>query len=149
MPPVFSFGFDGKDRDKNIELLFKKLPTAAVQDTTPDVVVHKEAMGQMLHEHERTMYEKGVEVELWKAKQLARLLDLRNANAKGLAFENRRRIIEAFSPNPEEPSTGHMEVQGVFNCYLVLLCSVTQLRNFDSCSHYCEDSQRLGTLGQM
>ena len=51
-------------------------------------------------------------VEAKKVEMLARLVDLRNANAKGIALENRRRIIAAFSEpeNPHDP--GRPEVQG-------------------------------------
>ncbi|EMD32580.1 hypothetical protein CERSUDRAFT_118619, partial [Gelatoporia subvermispora B] len=49
--------------------------------------------------------------EVQKATMFARLVDLRNANARGIAYENRRRIITAFSTpeNPEDP--GRPEVQ--------------------------------------
>ena len=51
--------------------------------------------------------------ELRKANLLAKVLDLRNANAAGIAYENRLRIIEAFSTpqNPFDP--GRTEVQGI------------------------------------
>lgn len=51
--------------------------------------------------------------ELRKANLLAQALDLRNANAAGVAYENRLRIIEAFSTpkNPFDP--GRTEVQGI------------------------------------
>ena len=63
--------------------------------------------------------------ERLKANLLAKALDLRNANAAGIAFENRRRIIKAFSM-PENPyDTGRTEVQGAYilfselgRCYL-------------------------------
>jgi small subunit ribosomal protein S15 len=47
-----------------------------------------------------------------KAAQLERLLDLRNANAEGLAFENRRRIIDEFSAPDKPGDSGRTEVQG-------------------------------------
>ena len=50
--------------------------------------------------------------EKTKAKQFAQLVDLRNANAKGIAFENRRRIIETFSPTGKATDSGYPEVQG-------------------------------------
>ncbi|CDO74835.1 hypothetical protein BN946_scf185022.g5 [Trametes cinnabarina] len=54
-------------------------------------------------------------VESQKFKVFARLVDLRNANAEGIAYENRRRIIAAFSEpdNPNDP--GRPEVQGTSN----------------------------------
>lgn len=48
-----------------------------------------------------------------KASMLARVVDLRNANAKGIAYENRRRCITAFSENGDPNDTGRPEVQGV------------------------------------
>ncbi|KAH8834974.1 hypothetical protein DL96DRAFT_1665976 [Flagelloscypha sp. PMI_526] len=57
--------------------------------------------------------------ELEKSRQLARLVDLRNADAGGLAFENRRRIIHAFS-TPEKPfDTGRAEVQAALMTYQI------------------------------
>ena len=47
-----------------------------------------------------------------KARQFARIVDLRNANARGIAFENRRRIIAAFSPTGKATDSGYPEVQG-------------------------------------
>ena len=52
--------------------------------------------------------------ELHKANAFAKLIDLRNANAGGIAYENRRRIVQAFS-TPENPfNPGRSEVQGLF-----------------------------------
>ncbi|KAI0931189.1 hypothetical protein AcW1_001340 [Taiwanofungus camphoratus] len=46
-----------------------------------------------------------------KAAMMARLVDLRNANAGGIAYENRRRIVAEFS-EPENPTDpGRPEVQ--------------------------------------
>ena len=60
----------------------------------------------MIEEHSVPLEEK-------KTAMLARLVDLRNANAKGIAYENRRRCIEAFSPTGDPNDTGRPEVQGV------------------------------------
>jgi len=50
---------------------------------------------------------------------LARLISLRNANAKGIAFENRKRIIATFSEpsNPHDP--GRPEVQAALLTYKI------------------------------
>ena len=57
-------------------------------------------------------YNNNKERELQKANMFAKVLDLRNANAAGIAYENRRRIIYAFS-TPENPfDPGRAEVQG-------------------------------------
>lgn len=58
-------------------------------------------------------YKEAAQTELVKRVHFARLVDLRNANARGIAYENRRRIVAAFS-EPENPTdTGRPEVQGV------------------------------------
>lgn len=58
-------------------------------------------------------YSSNKERQLQNANMFAKVLDLRNANAAGIAYENRRRIIHAFS-GPENPfDTGRAEVQGV------------------------------------
>jgi small subunit ribosomal protein S15 len=59
------------------------------------------------------LHEKAEKVELHKANMLARLIDLRNANAKGIAYENRRRVIAAFSVPGKPGDTGCPEVQGM------------------------------------
>ncbi|KAI9510751.1 mitochondrial ribosomal protein S15 [Russula earlei] len=46
-----------------------------------------------------------------QASVLAKLVDLRNANAAGIAFENRRRVVEAFSEPGKPDDTGRTEVQ--------------------------------------
>ena len=51
-------------------------------------------------------------VETKSKSQMARLLDLKNADAGGIAFENRRRIIEAFGEPGKKNDSGHTEVQG-------------------------------------
>ena len=51
---------------------------------------------------------------------LAKIIDLRNASARGVAFANRQRCIEAFSAadgvERKGPDTGRPEVQGVLFC---------------------------------
>lgn len=59
------------------------------------------------------------QIELQKANAFAKLIDLRNANAAGIAYENRRRIIAAFSTpqNPFDP--GRSEVQAALLTYQI------------------------------
>ncbi|KDQ62854.1 hypothetical protein JAAARDRAFT_28830 [Jaapia argillacea MUCL 33604] len=55
--------------------------------------------------------EKQQKQELLKSNNFAKLIDLKNANAKGIAFENRKRVVAAFS-TPENPcDPGRSEVQ--------------------------------------
>ncbi|KAI0673915.1 S15/NS1 RNA-binding domain-containing protein [Trametes maxima] len=57
--------------------------------------------------------------ELFKSGMFAKVVDLRNANARGIAYENRRRIIAAFS-EPENPTdTGRPEVQAALATYKI------------------------------
>lgn len=98
LPSNLSFGIEGGEEKK---LLFEVLPTLTVErgvtSFDEDTVERTKA---------------AMKEELQKANIFARLVDLRNANAKGLAYENHRRIIAAFSP-PEQPNdTGRPEVQG-------------------------------------
>jgi small subunit ribosomal protein S15 len=50
---------------------------------------------------------------------LGRVLDLKNSNAAGLAFENKRRIISAFSEG-QTNDTGRIEVQGNYHNFIHL-----------------------------
>lgn len=93
--------------DAEEKLLFERLPQVSVQNTL------------YLQEAARTV-EKYVEAdrpgvifqEMHKVHMLARLTDLRNTNADGLAFENRRRVIAAFSEADQPNDSGRPEVQG-------------------------------------
>jgi len=44
-----------------------------------------------------TMHEEAEQRKLKKANMLVSVRDLRNANAQGIAYENQRRIVAAFS----------------------------------------------------
>lgn len=57
--------------------------------------------------------------EVHKANMFGRAIDLRNANAGGIAYENRRRIIAAFSAPGNPNDTGRPEVQGMPSLYYV------------------------------
>ncbi|KAJ7174000.1 hypothetical protein C8R43DRAFT_1057969 [Mycena crocata] len=57
--------------------------------------------------------------EQLKAANFARVVDLRNSDAGGIAYENRRRLIEAFS-TPENPfDPGRTEVQAAILTYRI------------------------------
>ncbi|KAH0591350.1 hypothetical protein H2248_001428 [Termitomyces sp. 'cryptogamus'] len=70
-------------------------------------------------EEEQNVWRKNIVKEHGKANAFARVIDLRNANAAGIAYENRRRIIEAFSTpqNPFDP--GRSEVQAALLTYRI------------------------------
>jgi small subunit ribosomal protein S15 len=105
MPQQLGFGVGDAER----MMLFDKLPMLSAE---------AETLGAE-HDSQETKsakYALGLEKELKKANSFAQLLDLRNANAAGIAYENRRRIIAAFSSpsNPIDP--GRSEVQGLLYC---------------------------------
>ncbi|KAF5385101.1 hypothetical protein D9615_001048 [Tricholomella constricta] len=57
--------------------------------------------------------------ERQKANAFAKLIDLRNANAAGIAYENRKRIIEAFSTPENSFDPGRSEVQAALLTYKI------------------------------
>ncbi|RPD64721.1 S15/NS1 RNA-binding domain-containing protein [Lentinus tigrinus ALCF2SS1-6] len=95
-----NYGIGEKER----EALFDVLPRLSQQgQVEAEGPVHPKMISS-------TYAKKGIE-EQKKAAMFARMVDLRNANARGIAFENRRRIVAAFS-EPENPTdTGRPEVQ--------------------------------------
>lgn len=101
VPTFLNYGIGEKEK----EALFEVLPRLSQQGQV-------EATGAADPRIIGSTYaKKGLE-EQKKAAMFARMVDLRNANARGIAFENRRRIVAAFS-EPENPTdTGRPEVQG-------------------------------------
>ena len=98
IPSHLNFGIEGGEEKK---LLFEVLPTLTVE------------RGVTTFDEDTVERTKVVmKEELQKANMFARLADLRNANAKGLAYENRRRIIATFSTLQQPNDTGRPEVQG-------------------------------------
>lgn len=75
----------------------------------------------MLRPEDVRKAETAFHVESRSKSQMARLLDLKNADARGIAFENRRRIIEAFGEPGRVNDSGRTEVQGTSVLYLDLL----------------------------
>jgi small subunit ribosomal protein S15 len=98
MPRLFNYGVGEVEK----ELLFEHLPplTAEVggmrQPSTWDLPRHEEA--------EKT--------EMMKSNMLAKVIDLRNANAGGISYENRKRIVAVFSEPGKPGDAGRSEVQG-------------------------------------
>ena len=101
MPPYLNYGIGEKEK----EALFEVLPRLTTQGQV-------EAAGARHSEELAETSRKQETIEMQKSALFARLVDLRNANARGIAYENRRRIVAAFS-EPENPTdTGRPEVQG-------------------------------------
>lgn len=106
-------GYGVKETEK--KLLFEYLPSATLHMTSQ---VRKASFT-------KTMQDEDNDAELRKANLLAKALDLRNTNAAGIAYENRRRIIEAFSTPENAFDTGRTEVQGMQIVSCRLFCNLS------------------------
>lgn len=114
LPKQFSFGIGETEK----RTLFQNLPILSAEAT---------ALGNSPHETSQWLamrHGEGVQRELQKSNSFAKVLDLRNANAGGISYENRRRIILEFSAveNPFDP--GRSEVQGMYMYMTTELMSV-------------------------
>lgn len=85
---------------------------------------------------------KAFNVESKSKSQMARLLDMKNADAGGIAFENRRRIIDAFGEPGKKNDSGHTEVQGTST--LVSYLTSANLNSF-SCNLDLSHPQPMGS----
>jgi small subunit ribosomal protein S15 len=99
MPRLLNYGVGEAEK----ELLFEHLPPL-----TTEVGGIRRPKAWTI-----TMHEEAEQTELKKANMLASVIDLRNANAGGIAYENRRRIVAAFSEPGKPGDTGRSEVQGM------------------------------------
>jgi small subunit ribosomal protein S15 len=106
MPQDLGYGVQHTEK----KLLFEHLPIATLHMTSR-VRKPSSFTKEMQEEDEKT--------ELRKANLLALALDLRNANAAGISFENRRRIIEAFSTTENPFDSGRTEVQGMYQIFFL------------------------------
>ncbi|KAK7040205.1 hypothetical protein VNI00_010011 [Paramarasmius palmivorus] len=105
-PKHYGFGVTQTEAEE----LFGKLPVIS-----SNVTIHESTSAASLLMDAKA----GEARELKKANLFAKVLDLRNANADGIAYENRRRIIEAFS-TPENPfDPGRQEVQAAILTYRI------------------------------
>lgn len=108
LPQHLSFGVDGGGseavRAENVQFFFEDLPNAsAARDFL---------LSSPQHFMLKSWVQKAEAREHEKARQFARIIDLRNANARGVAFENRRRVIAEFSEPGKPDDSGRPEVQG-------------------------------------
>ncbi|KAI6163680.1 S15/NS1 RNA-binding domain-containing protein [Pisolithus thermaeus] len=96
VPSTLNYGISG-DRKK---MLFEVLPVLSAE------------RGRVLFNADTVREtEEAMKHEVEKANMFAKLVSLRNANAKGIAYENRRRCIELFSTPEIANDTGRPEVQ--------------------------------------
>ena len=99
--------------EKEKEILFDTLPQlSALHSVASTSSPGKQ--GNVSATKLQQQHDEAIPIERFKSRMLARVISLKNANAKGIAFENRRRIITTFSEpsNPHDP--GRPEVQGMF-----------------------------------
>ena len=108
LPESFQWGIGGDPQAQ--QFLFEALPDVSSQRALKnmDVVNPRDAVVK------RKILE-GQWAEMHNAHVLTRLVDLRNASAGGIAFENRRRCVEAFSAPDKPNDTGRPEVQGMLS----------------------------------
>ena len=145
VPKNINFGLGEREQ----HMIFAALP-ALTAERRLTVAADKETSGERtLQPAFITEANKQVEfVEAYKANMLARLIDLRNANAQGIAFENRRRCIAAFSEPGKPDDSGRPEVQGALSCSPSHYVP-TQLDSDCSCLAHDANSESLGTLDEM
>jgi len=104
IPEAERLGLSEEDRT----FLFEQLPEVSAQAAFLRPVGRDPLEWQNAQPPELTKAEL---VEQHKATMLARMMDLRNSNSDDLAFENRKRIVSAFSPTNKNLDTGCPEVQ--------------------------------------
>jgi small subunit ribosomal protein S15 len=97
-------------------LLFRHLPVATADIRLAAVTKQTGTMGKDF----QTMYDGYLDAAVRGANTVASIVDLRNASAGGIAFVNRRRIVELFSKYPEAPNPAQPEVQGACAYIFVL-----------------------------
>lgn len=96
VPKQFGFGVDTAEQ----EILLNSLPMVTANMAQQGEVNSKG-------------YKENLETQQNQVSRFTKVLDLRNANAKGISYVNKRRIIYAFS-TPQNPyDTGRSEVQGM------------------------------------
>lgn len=103
VPSQLNYGISGEKS----KMLFEVLPTLTAEKD----------IGTFDHDTV-TRSEEAMKQEVQKANTFAKLVSLRNANARGIAYENRRRCISLFSPSDNPNDTGRPEVQGT-SCFSV------------------------------
>ena len=131
VPPSLAFGI----RDREQRMLFEHLPLLSADMSTRREMAmpNWQRLGgganvKSTKVDEMAAYH-GAELAagVAQANALAKVVDMRNANAAGIAFENRRRVIEAFSEPGKPNDTGRTEVQGT----CVVFCSLYNPSDFD------------------
>ncbi|KAL0951963.1 hypothetical protein HGRIS_008614 [Hohenbuehelia grisea] len=109
MPPSLNYGITGEDKLR----LLHDLPCLSAETDLLQLEGFSDAERKSFSVH-------AAHREAWKANIFVKAIDLRNANAGGIAFENRRRIIAAFSdPEGNRWDPGRAEVQAALLTYKI------------------------------
>lgn len=119
VPQYLNYGIDGTDdsgaREDKTRLFFDHLPGVSIKErlesTASNSFLRKLPSANFPTDQQEKITRSEM-LEAAKAQQLAKLVDLKNANARGIAFENKRRIIAEFSPSGDISDSGYPEVQG-------------------------------------
>ena len=124
VPKELGFGFDAAEQ----YMLLSHLPLLTAdmaQRGSEDPDDYQNNRGKQLH----------------KTNMFAKVIDLRNANAKGIAYVNRRRIIHAFSTPENSFDTGRTEVQGTQPNQVRQICLLLNLTRYYSRSYNLQNSK--------
>ncbi|KIM70011.1 hypothetical protein SCLCIDRAFT_1207274 [Scleroderma citrinum Foug A] len=96
VPSKLNYGISGE----KTKMLFEVLPTLTAEK---DIYTFDQDTVRRSEEAMKQQFQ--------NANMFAKLVSLRNANARGIAYENRRRCISLFSPPDNPNDTGRPEVQ--------------------------------------
>jgi small subunit ribosomal protein S15 len=107
VPPSLAFGM----REREKKMVFEHLPLLSADMSTRREM---NALRRVNVEEMAAHHGGALAVGGRQANAMAAVVDLRNANAAGIAFENRRRVIAAFSEPGKSNNTGRTEVQGAY-----------------------------------
>ncbi|KAL1694933.1 hypothetical protein GGG16DRAFT_46326 [Schizophyllum commune] len=107
MPQQFAYGVHNEEK----KVLFRYLPYLSA---TTEVLTMNENDPKKVE-----AIKAGEAAELQKSQNFAKLIDLRNTNAAGLAYENRKRIIATFSDPSKPNDPGRTEVQVAILTYRI------------------------------
>ncbi|KAG6849553.1 hypothetical protein H0H93_007501 [Arthromyces matolae] len=124
LPKETNFGVAEAEK----QLIFSKLATQTALHGAP-LTMSPHDSGKEQNQALSRWLER-IATERRKADLFAQVIDLRNANAAGIAYENRKRIIAAFS-SPKNPfDTGRTEVQAALLTYKIrnLWAHLTEFR---------------------
>ncbi|OJT04559.1 hypothetical protein TRAPUB_4829 [Trametes pubescens] len=117
LPEYMNYGVGQAEQ----EMLFDVLPALTVETQVQLSPKARPGEGSLPPDADALAKIEGVaaKFELYKTGMFAKLIDLRNANARGIAYENRRRIIAAFSEAENPNDTGRPEVQAALATYKI------------------------------